>query len=91
MLAADAAYRSTRVGEHRGRAAIGAMMAEFFAAYPDVTWEVAAYEDDGEGAVAFDFVMRATDAATGAAIERPGRERIVFTEAGLIAAIEVVA
>jgi len=41
--------------------------------------------------IEFDFVMRATDAASGETIERPGRERIVFTDAGLIAVIEVVA
>ena len=44
MLDADAEYRSTRVGNHRGRDAIGAMMGGFFAGYPDVAWRVAEYE-----------------------------------------------
>ncbi len=38
MLDADAEYRSTPVGNHRGREAIGAMMGGFFAGYPDVSW-----------------------------------------------------
>ena len=91
MLDADAEYRSTRVGNHRGRDAIGAMMGGFLAGYPDVAWQVAAYEVAGPDTIEFDFVMRATDAATGETIERPGRERIVFTDAGLISVIEVVA
>jgi len=91
MLDADAEYRSTRVGNHRGREAIGAMMGGFFAGFPDVAWQVAQYEVVGTDTIEFDFVMRATDAASGETIERPGRERIVFTDAGLIAVIEVVA
>ena len=86
MLDADAEYRSTRVGNHRGREAIGAMMGGFFAGFPDVAWQVA-----DPDTIEFDFVMRATDAASGETIERSGRERIVFTDAGLIAVIEVVA
>ncbi len=38
MLDAEAEYRSTRVGNHRGREAIGAMMGGFFAGFPDVPW-----------------------------------------------------
>ncbi len=91
MLDADAEYRSTRVGNHRGRETIGAMMGGFFAGYPDVAWRVARYEVVGPDAIEFDFVMRATDAETGEKIERPGRERIVFTDAGLIRVIVVVA
>ncbi len=47
MLDADAEYRSTRVGNHRGREAIGAMMGGFFAGFPDVAWRVARYEAVG--------------------------------------------
>ncbi len=43
MLDADAEYRSTRVGNHRGREAIGATMGGFFAGFPDVPWPTYAW------------------------------------------------
>ena len=43
MLDADAEYRSTRVDNHRGREAIGAMMGGIFADYPDVPWPTYAW------------------------------------------------
>ncbi len=43
MLDGDAEYRSTRVGNHRGRDAIGAMMGGFFAGYPGVAWPTFAW------------------------------------------------
>ena len=43
MLDADAEYHSTRVGNRRGREAIGAMMGGFFAGYPGVPWPTFAW------------------------------------------------
>jgi len=89
MLDAAATYRSTGVGNFDGRTAIIEMMAGFFGRFPDVTWQVESYRALGSDGVEFDFVMRATDRDGGAAIERPGVERIFFTPGGLIRAIEV--
>lgn len=43
MLDVDAEYRSTRVGNHRGREAIGATMGGIFAGFPDVPWPTYAW------------------------------------------------
>ncbi|MDV7392401.1 nuclear transport factor 2 family protein, partial [Arthrospira platensis SPKY1] len=82
MFAAEATYRSTYVGEFAGKPAIGRMMAEFFARFPDVYWEVSAYRERGANAVEFAFVMTATEAATGQAVRRQAVETLEFTDAG---------
>ena len=87
----DAAYRSSRVGDFRGRAAIGEMMAGFFARVPDVHWTVGNYAPVADDGVEFDFLMTATDSESGEALRVAGTERIYFTPADLIRRIEVVA
>ncbi len=89
MFHDTATYASPHVGRFSGREEIGEMMKEFFGAYPDVEWEVAGYHEIGDAIVEFEFLMRATEAATGDRIERDGIERIEFTESGLISHIAI--
>jgi len=88
LFAGDAVYRSSAVGEHRGAAAIGAMMRDFFSRYPDVYWRCANYRRAGRR-VSFDFELHATGAADGSSLRRAGVEHIEFDAAGLISALEV--
>ena len=86
-----AVYRSDLLGTFRGRTEIGEMMRSFFDLHPDVTWEIADFEPGPGGSIEFDFVMRTTDADTGAPLVRQGVERIAFTEAGLIRQVSTLA
>ena len=89
MFADKAVYRSSYVGEFKGRNAIGEMMADFFSRFPDVRWSVQEYRYTGKGIVGFEFVMTATEASTGNQIERQGLEEIEFTDEGLISRLNV--
>ena len=83
LLAEDAEYRSTGVGTHDGKAAIQAMMASYFARYPDVHWAARNWRNAESGGTAFDFHM------TGSGLDRHGAESIWFGADGLIKRIEV--
>jgi len=85
LLAEDAVYHSDNVGSYEGRAAIAAMMTAFFAARPDVSWEVAEYRAVPPDGAEFDFVAHAGGAT------RRGRERIFLGPAGLIRRVDVAA
>lgn len=89
MFAETAEYHSDRVGSYQGIPAIRAMMDNFFRGFPDVHWRAEDYRLDGSDGVTFDFVMTATNAATGEAFERRGVERIYFDAAGAVRRIEV--
>jgi hypothetical protein len=89
MFADKATYHSPHVGEFEGRDAIGEMMANFFARFPDVRWNVLEYRCTEKGVARFKFEMFATEALTGKSIERRGAERIEFTDEGHISRLEV--
>jgi hypothetical protein len=84
MFAAGAGYRSTTVGDFRGRAAIADMMHEFFARHPDVYWEADNYRCD-DHRVSFDFTMTAEGGDT----RRSGVEHLDFTADGSIKRVTV--
>ena len=84
MLAQDCRYVSTGVGEHKGKAAILAMMEGFFAGNPDVHWSVPAYHMEAPDLVAFEIAIT----LSGKTLE--GLEKISFTDDGLITCIEVI-
>ena len=86
MFAAGAGYRSTTVGDFRGRAAIADMMHEFFIRHPDVSWEADNYRCDNHR-VSFDFTMT----ADGDGIRRSGVEHLDFTADGSIKKVTVEA
>ena len=89
LLAEQAVYHSAYVGTFEGRPAIGEMMTGFFARFPDGYWTVPEYRWVGDGTVEFAFVMTATEASTGQAIERRGIETLAFTDDGRMARLEV--
>ncbi len=82
MLAPDCSYRSAGVGAHDGVDAITTMMQSFFAANPDVHWQVEDYRWQS-GHVVFDFVI-ALDGTSSS-----GVEEIHFDKAGAICLIVV--
>ncbi|MBT5415572.1 MAG: nuclear transport factor 2 family protein [Rhodospirillaceae bacterium] len=84
MFAPDAVYRSSGVGAHDGPAAIRAMNETFFAANPDVAWEVTGRRMVPEDGVELDFVI-----ALGGKRHK-GTERVYFDKSGLIRKVEVV-
>lgn len=84
LFAPDAVYRSTGVGAHDGPAAIRAMNEAFFAANPEVGWEVTARRIVPEAGVELDFLI------TLGGKRHPGTERVYFDAAGLIRKVEVV-
>jgi hypothetical protein len=86
-----AVYRSDLVGVFRGRKEIEEMMSSFFELHSDASWEIGDFEPGPGGSIEFDFLMRTTDADTGAPIVREGSERISFTEAGRIRQVSVLA
>ena len=88
MLARRAVYRSSAVGEYLGREAILGMMRSFFSDFPDVGWQCGDF-DYTDSIVSFEFVLRATSAKTGEAVQRAGHEHIEFDAAGLIRSIRV--
>ncbi|NNJ74950.1 MAG: SnoaL-like domain-containing protein [Anderseniella sp.] len=82
MLAPECSYRSAGVGAHDGVDAITTMMQSFFAANPDVRWQVEDYRWHS-GHVVFDFVI-----ALGGT-NSSGVEEIHFDKAGAISRIVV--
>ena len=90
MFTDDASYYSPHVGVFDGKSAIGDMMQEFFARFPDVHWHVGDYESTPAGSVRFKFVMVATDAETGKRVQRSGAEEIDFSDDGFIRRLEVL-
>jgi hypothetical protein len=86
-----AVYRSDLVGVFRGKKEIAEMMGSFFELHSDVAWEIGDFEPGPGGSIEFDFVMRTTDADTGAPLVRQGSERLSFTDAGLIRQVSVLA
>lgn len=82
MFRPDATYASANVGRHEGRERIVSMMREFFSQNPDVHWEVEEFRPI-DGGVEFDFVMTASGR------EKPGVERVLFDNHGLIRHVEV--
>ncbi len=88
MFAVGAVYTSSAVGEFIGPIAIGDMMQDFFARYPDVFWLAENFRYDN-GRVTFDFGLRATAADSGEHLQRQGIEHIEFDRHGLIRKLEV--
>jgi limonene-1,2-epoxide hydrolase len=82
MLAPECSYRSAGVGQHDGVEAIVTMMQWFFAANPDVHWQVDNYQRRS-GHVVFDFVI------TLGGNSSSGVEEIHFDETGDISRIVV--
>ncbi|MEO9875919.1 MAG: nuclear transport factor 2 family protein [Anderseniella sp.] len=82
MLASDCSYRSAGVGAHDGVEAITTMMQSFFAANPDVHWQVKGYRWQA-GHVEFEFVI------TLGANSTAGVEEIHFDDTGAISRIVV--
>ena len=89
MFMGDAIYQSAFFGEYKGRIAIHEMMVSFFARFSDAHWDVTEYRETNDQGVEFEFVMTATDAASGERVERHGLERIYFASDGLISRITV--
>ncbi|MEM8884496.1 MAG: nuclear transport factor 2 family protein [Planctomycetota bacterium] len=89
MFSDDAVYESRNVGAHEGRAAIESMMRAFFAARPDIYWEVAEYRPIDGGGVEFEFLARHADPDSGEWTERRGRERLYFDDDGRLTRVEV--
>ena len=90
MFAADAIYHSSAVGEFHGVDAIADMMSSFFARYPDAFW-LCEHFRCAANRVSFDFSLQASDAQSGAQLQRSGIERIEFNAQGLITRLEVKA
>jgi len=82
MLASDCSYRSAGVGAYDGLDAITTMMQSFFAANPDVHWQVEDYRWQS-GHVVFDFVITLDGTSSS------GVEEIHFDKAGAICRIVV--
>ena len=82
MLASDCSYLSAGVGVHDGVDAITTMMRSFFAANPDVHWQVEGYRWQS-GHVVFDFVIILGGTSSS------GVEEIHFDKAGAISRIVV--
>ena len=83
MLNAEAVYHSTGVGSHRGKDAILAMNAKFFADNPDVRWSPANYRSIAGNGVEFDFEISLKGKLSS------GVERVFFDAEGLIVRVEV--
>jgi len=90
MFAADAIYHSSAVGEFHGVDAIADMMRTFFTHYPDAFWRCEHFRCEASR-VSFDFSLQASDAQSGAQMQRSGIERIEFNGQGLITRLEVKA
>ena len=83
MLADDATYSSSGVGEHHGATAILAMNTAFFDANPNVHWQPDNFRAVGDDGVAFDFVI------TIGGKPSSGVERVFFNTDGRIRRVEV--
>ena len=91
MFDDNATYSSSQAGRFSGKEAIGKMMGQFFAIFPDVSWKVTSYRTVENRSIEFSFLMHTTNKQTGEPINREGIERIIFTLDNLISHIEVSA
>lgn len=89
MLDDNATYNSSQAGSYAGKKAIGEMMGQFFALFPDVSWTVTSYRAVENRSIEFSFLMHAINIQTGESINRQGIERIIFTLNNLISHVEV--
>ena len=89
LFTENASYHSAYVGDIQGKSAIEKMMADYFARFPDVHWNVTGYRCTGSGIVSFEFALTATDAQTAERTERMGFEQIEFTDQGQIHHLDV--
>lgn len=89
MFNENAIYSSAYVGEFKGRDSIAKMMADFFEGFPDVNWQVEAFQNLDDDSVGFEFVMTATNRQTNEAIRRNAYEQIKIDEQGFIEYLEV--
>ena len=89
LFEVHATYHTSQFGAFEGIESIKKMMSGFFMKFPDVHWAVETYTLESDDTVVFNFVMKGTDRETGNKIERHGRERIRFSEAGFIVYVEV--
>ena len=88
MFAADAIYHSSAVGEFQGVDAIIDMMRTFFERYQDAFWLCEHFHCE-MNRVSFDFSLQASDAQSGAQLQRNGIERIEFDDQGMITRLGV--
>ena len=88
LFTSDALYSSSAAGEFHGQAAIRDMMRGFFTRYPDAFWLCENFRFN-DSRVSFDFSLQATDANTGAHLQRSGIERITYDDHDLIKKLEV--
>ena len=83
MLASNAVYRSSSVGDHKGLKSILSMMQQFFMTNPDVHWDGENFNVLTKNCVGFDFAITLGGARS------TGFERLYFDVEGLIHLIEV--
>lgn len=89
LLAPGVVYISPSVvGRHEGRAAVLAMLQDFFTRHPDANWTSQDWRLE-KGAVSRRYRLFVPSAETPEQREREGGERFFFTPDGLIAAIVV--
>lgn len=88
MFDANSCYHSAALGQFNGVEAIIEMMTAFFQRYPDVHWQAQNYRLD-DNRVSFDFSISASEAETGASLQRSGIESIEFDTQGIIRELEV--
>mgnify|MGYP003678092989 FL=1 len=83
MFDHHSSYHSAAFGQFDGVQAIIEMMSGFFQRYPDVHWQAQNFRVSGT-IVSFDFSMQASEAGTGALLQRSGVESIDFDAQGII-------
>ncbi|OLP58625.1 DUF4440 domain-containing protein [Xaviernesmea oryzae] len=88
-FAEEAVYSSGKVGGLQGKAAIMAAFRRYFAQYPDQVAEDSLVEAVSPFAARSVWRLRATDAVTGAPLEREGEETITFDAEGRIVGVAV--
>lgn len=89
MMAWDATYDSPGLGQVKGRDAITASMASYFATSPDhQAWDDEVFAT-GPRSAGCRWRLRATNKQTGVVVERHGTEAITFNKYGLITSVVV--
>lgn len=89
MYEYDVTYRSNHYGAVAGLPELMRLSGMFFDKYPDAHWKVERVRSAEGDAAEFDFVMVGVDRETGKRVARKGRERLTFSDFGLIRHIEV--
>lgn len=84
-----ASYSSTGIGETKGRDAILASFRRYFARYSDQIASDSLVEAVSPHAARAVWWLKATDSATGEALERRGEEIVTFDAGGLIVSVLV--